>query len=85
MCGSVVKACLGNSLAVQWLGLHTLTAEGRGSIPGVQSLVWELKSHKPCGAAKKEKEREGMSQSWLEDLEVESWLIVGCMEWWEVP
>ena len=24
----------GNSLAVQWLGLHTLTAEGPGSIPG---------------------------------------------------
>ena len=25
---------LGNSLAVQWLGLHTFTAEGRGSVPG---------------------------------------------------
>ena len=25
---------LGNSLAVQWLGLHDLTAEGPGSIPG---------------------------------------------------
>ena len=24
----------GNSLAVQWLGLHTLTAKGPGSIPG---------------------------------------------------
>ena len=24
----------GNSLAIQWLGLHTLTAEGPGSIPG---------------------------------------------------
>ena len=26
--------CLGNSLAIQWLGLHTFTAEGPGSIPG---------------------------------------------------
>ena len=25
---------VGNSLAVQWLGLHALTAEGLGSIPG---------------------------------------------------
>ena len=25
---------LGNSLVVQWLRLHALTAEGRGSIPG---------------------------------------------------
>ena len=25
---------LGNSLAVQWLGLHALTAEGQGSVPG---------------------------------------------------
>ena len=25
---------LGNSLVVQWLGLHTFTAEGRGSVPG---------------------------------------------------
>ena len=25
---------LGNSLAVQWLGLHALTAEGTDSVPG---------------------------------------------------
>ena len=25
---------LGNSLAVQWLGLHAFTAENMGSIPG---------------------------------------------------
>ena len=25
---------LGNSLAVQWLGLHAFTSEGLGSIPG---------------------------------------------------
>ena len=30
-----VKNCsFGHSLEVQWLGLHTFTAEGRGSIPG---------------------------------------------------
>ena len=26
---------IGNSLAVQWLGLHAFTAEGLGSIPGL--------------------------------------------------
>ena len=41
---------LGNSLVVQWLGLHTSTAGAR-----VQSLVRELRSHKPCSAAKGEK------------------------------
>ena len=40
----------GNSLAVQGLGLHALTAKGM-----VQSLVGELRSHMPCGAAKKKK------------------------------
>ena len=34
------KMVPGNSLAVQWLGLGTLTARAR-----VQSLVWELSSH----------------------------------------
>ena len=38
----------GNSLAVQWLGLRAFTAEGQ-----VRSLVGELRSHKPSGAAKK--------------------------------
>ena len=28
------KLLIGNSLAVQWLGLHTFTAKGPGSIPG---------------------------------------------------
>ena len=28
-----LKAVMGNSLVVQWLGLHTFTAEGPGSIP----------------------------------------------------
>ena len=38
----------GNSLAVQWLGLGAFTAT-----VGVQSLVGELRSHKPPGVAKK--------------------------------
>ena len=44
---------MGNSLAVQWLGLHTLIAEGLGSIPGRGTK----KSHKQCSAAKKKKKR----------------------------
>ena len=38
----------GNPLAVQWLGLSALTAGAR-----VQSLVWELRSHKPHSKANK--------------------------------
>ena len=41
---------IGNSLAVQWLGLGTSTA-----VAQVQSQVGELRSHKLCGAAKKKK------------------------------
>ena len=40
----------GNSPAVQWLGLHTFTADGPGSIPGRA-----LRSHKCRGTAKKKK------------------------------
>ena len=43
-------AGLGNSLVVQWLGLGVLTAGA-----GVQSLLWELRSHKPRGQKKKKK------------------------------
>ena len=42
---------LGNSLAVQWLGLHAFTA-----VVWVRSLVRELRSHKLCSAAKKQKQ-----------------------------
>ena len=38
------KECIGNSLVVQWLGLHASTAG---------SLVGELRSCMLCGAAKK--------------------------------
>ena len=44
----------GNSLAVQWLGLHAFTAEGPDWI-----LVGEQKSHKPCDAGGKKKKNTG--------------------------
>ena len=44
-----------NSPAVQWLGLHALTAEGRAR---VQSVVGELRSHKPRGTGKKQKQKQ---------------------------
>ena len=49
---------LGNSLAVQWLGLRALTAEGLGSIPGqgtkIPQVTW-------CGQKRKKKK---FSWSW---------------------
>ena len=44
--GGIKQQPFGTSLAVQWLGLSTFTAVGR-----VQSLIRELRSHKPCGTA----------------------------------
>ena len=44
---------VGNSLAVQWLGLSTFTAVAR-----VQSLVGELRSRKPCSMAPSKKKRQ---------------------------
>ena len=41
---------LGNSLAVQWLGLLAFTAEGAGSVPGWGT---EIPQAKLCSAAKK--------------------------------
>ena len=35
----IFKKDRGNSLAVQWLGLQALTAEGPGSIPGWGSRI----------------------------------------------
>ena len=46
------KMNLGNSLAVQWLGLSVFAAGAR-----VQSLVRELRSCKPCGMAGEEKKK----------------------------
>ena len=41
---------LGNSLVVQWLGLHALTAEGPGSIPGQGTKIPQATG---CGEKKK--------------------------------
>ena len=41
---------LGNFLVVLWLGLSTFSARA-----WVQSLVGELRTHKPCGVASKRK------------------------------
>ena len=43
------KKKLGNYLVVQWLGLHASTVGLQ-----VQSLVKVLRSHMPCGIARKE-------------------------------
>ena len=45
-----IKLISGNSLAVQWLGLHAFTARAQ-----VRSLVGELRPHKPRDMAKKQK------------------------------
>ena len=38
--------CLyGNSLVVQWLGLHTLTAESEGSVPGWGCKILQVMPH----------------------------------------
>ena len=43
------KGLSGNSLVVQWLGLRAFNA-----VAQIQSLVRELRSHKPSSAAKNE-------------------------------
>ena len=44
------KVQLGHSLAVQWLGLHTFTAKGPGSIPGwgiiIPQAMWRGQKQK---------------------------------------
>ena len=44
------KKDLGNSLAVEWLGLHVFTAEGVGSIPG-----WGIRIPQATQRGQKEK------------------------------
>ena len=44
---------IGNSLAIQWLGLSTFTAEGPGSVPGRGTKI--LKASR-CGQKKKKKQ-----------------------------
>ena len=44
----ILAASPGNSLAVQWLGLHAFTAKGPGSIPGWGTKIPQaLQSKKP--------------------------------------
>ena len=44
------KEVVGNSLAVQWLGLRAFTVEGPGSIPGQETKIPQAKQ---CGQKKK--------------------------------
>ena len=39
------KTWIRNSLVVQWLGLHALTAEGPGSIPGRGTKIPQAVQH----------------------------------------
>ena len=54
------KEINGNSLAVQWLGLHTSTAGGTGSIPGWGTRTLYAVWH---GQKKKKREREQRSEN----------------------
>ena len=47
----------GNSLVVQWLGLHTFTAKGPGSIPGQETKIHTLHS-----TAEKKRKNTGVSK-----------------------
>ena len=51
----------GNSLAVQWLGLCTFTAEGTGSTPGQRTKIPQATQ---CGQKEKRKEKEMSSFVW---------------------
>ena len=52
------SATLGNSLAVQWLGLHVFTAEGAGSVPG-----WGIKIPQAAWWPKREKKKKKRKKS----------------------
>ena len=47
---------------VQWLGLHTLTAEGPGSIPGPEIKIQQAAQR--SGGEKKESTRERVRRKW---------------------
>ena len=49
------KSRMRNSLVVQWLGLHVLTAKGQGSIPGRETKIPQAARH---GPQKKKKQDE---------------------------
>ena len=55
---NIKKLLRGNSLAIQWLGLHAFTAEGADSIPG-----WETKIPQAAQQGQKMKLlKEGLSK-----------------------
>ena len=53
----------GNSPVIQWLGLHAFTARA-----WVQSLVGELRSHKPFSVGKKKKKKITIVYSLIPDV-----------------
>ena len=61
-CGTLLQEwLLGNSLVVQWLGFHALSAKGPGSIPGRGSKIPQAMR---CGQ-KKEKKKGVVSLSFM--------------------
>ena len=50
----------GNSLVVQWLGLHTFTAKGPGLIPGQETKIH--KSHSTAKKKKKKRKKSGVNK-----------------------
>ena len=49
---TVIKTVLGNSLMVQWIGLHAVTAKGTDLIPGWGTKILQAKG---CSQKKKKK------------------------------
>ena len=62
----VYKGTLGNSLAVQWLGLCAFTAEGAGSVPGWRTKIPQATRH----SQKKKKKKKGTLDSSHNDKRV---------------
>ena len=52
---AILKISLGNSLTVQWLGLHASTAGGTSSIPGWGNKILQATYH---GQKEKKKKKE---------------------------
>ena len=48
---------LGNSLLIQWLGFHTFTAKGQGSIPDQETKIPQ--AMQPKKKKKKSKKKDG--------------------------
>ena len=59
---------VGNSLAVQWLGLHAFTAEAAGSIPGRGTKIPQAVQH---GQKKEEEEENGGNNNGAAEMDRE--------------